>query len=78
MIAFPHQTVSDSESEDGSDFVVVVAVVVAAITLIVVLLKSYKVWNITYTLDYLLIFSITAIVLIPSQLWYEFQFTEKQ
>ena len=38
MIAFPHQTVSDSESEDGSDFVVVVAVVVAAITLIVVLL----------------------------------------
>ena len=38
MIAFPHKTASDSESEEGSDFVVVVAVVVAAITLIVVLL----------------------------------------
>ena len=38
MIAFPHKTVSDSESEEGSDIVVVVAVVVAVITLIVVLL----------------------------------------
>ena len=38
MIAFPHKTASDSESEEGYDFVVLVAVVVAAITLIVVLL----------------------------------------
>ena len=38
MLSFPHQTASDSESDDRSDFVVVVAVVVAAITLIVVLL----------------------------------------
>ena len=38
VIAFPHQTASDSESEDGSDFVVLVAVGVAAILLIVVLL----------------------------------------
>ena len=38
MISFPHQTASGSESDDRSDFVVLVAVGVAAILLIVVLL----------------------------------------